>query len=170
MRNQNSHLSNFQLFVLIAASDAPWREDVDSRLEIAVRVPKADFLNDLLVHENSGPNVVFETLDCASRSRLFRSNIWSVPRIQFVSFENMICASNSRLFRSKSWSVRRIQYFFVRKHDLCVGINTFSFEIMICASDSILFRSKIRTGLLGPIIIHPPKGVWRIWATGFILK
>ena len=49
--------------VLIAPSDAPWRESVDSRLEIAVRVLKVGFVKDLLLHKNFGPNVVFETLD-----------------------------------------------------------------------------------------------------------
>ena len=49
--------------VLRSASDAPWREDVDSRPEIAVRVLKVGFVNDLLFHKNCGPNVVFETLD-----------------------------------------------------------------------------------------------------------
>ena len=49
--------------VLIAASDAPWREDVDSRPEIAVRIRKVGFVNDLLFHKKFGPNVVFETLD-----------------------------------------------------------------------------------------------------------
>ena len=49
--------------VLIAASDAPWCEGVDSRLEIAVRALKVCFVKDLLLHKNFGPNVVFETLD-----------------------------------------------------------------------------------------------------------
>ena len=34
---------------------------------------KVGFVSDLLFHKNFGPNVVFETLDCASSSRLFRS-------------------------------------------------------------------------------------------------
>ncbi len=49
--------------VLIAPSDAPWCEGVDSRLEIAVRALKVCFVNDLLLHKNFGPNVVFENLD-----------------------------------------------------------------------------------------------------------
>ena len=49
--------------VLIAPSDASRREDSGSRLEIAVRVLKVGFVNDLLLHKNFGPNVVFETLD-----------------------------------------------------------------------------------------------------------
>ena len=48
---------------MIAPSDAPWREGVDSRLEIAVRALKVGFVSDLLLHKNFGPNVVFETLD-----------------------------------------------------------------------------------------------------------
>ena len=61
--------------VLIAASDAARREDAGSRLEIAVGILKVGFVSDLHFHKNFGPNVVFETLDCASKSRLFRSNI-----------------------------------------------------------------------------------------------
>ena len=49
--------------VLIAPSDASRREDAGSRLEIAVRVLKVGFVNDLLFHKNFGPNVVFVTLD-----------------------------------------------------------------------------------------------------------
>ena len=49
--------------VLIAPSDASRREDAGSRLEIAVRALKVCFVNDLLLHKNFGPNVVFETLD-----------------------------------------------------------------------------------------------------------
>ena len=58
---------------MIAASDAARREDAGSRPEIAVRVLKVGFESDLLFHKNFGPNVVFETLDCASNSILFRS-------------------------------------------------------------------------------------------------
>ena len=64
MRNQNFHVFKVSVFgVLRSASDAPWPEDVDSRPEIAVRVEKVGFVNDLLFHKNFGPNVVFETLD-----------------------------------------------------------------------------------------------------------
>ena len=58
---------------MIAASDAARREDAGSRPEIAVRVLKVGFVKDLLLRKNFGPNVVFETLDCASNSRFFRS-------------------------------------------------------------------------------------------------
>ncbi len=63
MRNQFSFFKNSVFRVLIAASDASRREDAGSRPEIAVRALKVCFVNDLLLHKNFGPNVVFETLD-----------------------------------------------------------------------------------------------------------